>query len=194
MLGGKILMRGPSLLPEVRAILAPQLYPQRKRVAADRMLLRQIAYIAAKPGYPVAVVLAGSGAGSSRRTRNEGSENGDLDIRRSRCRRSNWRSDARDGHLDLHRRWRRCWDWRGSWQALTAKAQSSASIATAACYGRTHAVVAARAKRRLFWATVPKDTRKDQLRGGKREVIPSQFPLGPIGPIGAEPCWIPCRS
>jgi hypothetical protein len=132
------------------------------------MLLRQIAYIAAKPGYPVAVVLAGSGAGSSRRTRNERSENSDLDIRRSRCRRSNWRSDARDGHLDLHRRWRRCWDWRGSWQALTVKAQSSASIATAACYGRTRAVVAARAKRRLFWATVPKDTRKDQLRGGKR--------------------------
>ena len=163
MLGGKILMRGPSLLPEVRAILAPQLYPQRKRVAA----------------------------GSLRRTRNERSENGDLDIRRSRCRRSNWRSDARDGHVDLHRRWRRCWDWRGSWQALTAKAQSSASIATAACYGRTHAVVAARRKRRLSGATVPKDTRKDQLRGGKREVIPSQVPLGPIG---AEPCWIPCRS
>jgi hypothetical protein len=153
-------MCGPSLLPEVRPFLTPQSYPQRKRVAADPMLLRQIAYIAAKPGYPVAVVPAGSGAGSSRRPRNERSENGDLDIRRSRGRRSNWRRDARDGHLDLHRRWRRCWDWRGSWQALTVKAQSSASIATAACYGRTHAVVAVRAKRRLSWATVPKDARR----------------------------------
>jgi hypothetical protein len=188
MLGGKILTRGPEFAARDETILAPQLYPQRKRVAADPVLLRQMAYMAAKPGYPVAVVLAGTGAGSLRRTRNEGSENGDLDIRRSRCRRSNWRSDARDGHLDLHRRWRRCWDWRGSWQALTVKAQSSASIATAACYGRTHAVVAARPKRRLSGATVPKDTRKDQLRGGKREVIPSQFPLGAIG---AEPCWTP---
>jgi hypothetical protein len=59
---------------------------------------------------------------------------------------------------------------------LNVKAHSSASI-DHRCLLRSHPdsrSVAARAKHRLPWATVPKNTEKDR----KREVIHSQFPLG----------------
>ena len=77
-----------------------------------------------RQGYPVHVV--DNAVGSSRRARNESSEDSGLDSSRNRRRRGNWRCDTRNGPVDMYRHCGRRCDWRGCGEALKAEAQSSA--------------------------------------------------------------------